>query len=573
MSSAKLMIVDDEAVFATDLQHRLQYLGYDVLPPVGYVSEALALAERERPDLILMDIYLAGNGDGINLAQEIRDQLGVPVVFISGYADAVVVQQAKKAEPLGYLLKPLVTYQLRATIELALDRAGLERRWRESEARYRDLVETSQDLIFRLDQEGGLVYLNQAWEQTLGYRLGDITGRRFSDFQFAAEAVLCHEALDKVLAGGELTGYETAVVSKKGRVIHLRLNAKTWRDDLGRIRGLQGTAYDVTDWRKALEALRESETRYRLLVDNASEGLAVIQVGRIRFVNDRMRQILGYPESELLSKSMIMFLYPEDSARVLDLDAKGIEGQPAPNIIEFRILTASGEIRWVQASAVLIQWREAPASLVFFTDVTSRKQAEEQIVKAKREWERTFDAVQDIICLVDSEHVIIRANQALANRLRLPIDRIVGRKCYELIHNRSEPLEHCPHAQVLATDRSMTIDIKEEALGGDFMVNVSALHDDQGKVIGIIHVAREITELKRIQAERESFIGQLQAAMTEVKRLSGLLPICASCKKIRNDQGYWEQIEAYIETHSGAEFSHSICPDCARKLYPQFYKD
>jgi len=81
----------------------------------------------------------------------------------------------------------------------------------------------------------------------------------------------------------------------------------------------------------------------------------------------------------------------------------------------------------------------------------------------------------------------------------------------------------------------------------------------------------DITERKMGEMERERLIHELQEALAKVKKLSGFLPICASCKKIRNDQGYWTQIEAYIRDHSEAEFSHGICPECARKLYPEFY--
>ncbi|MDI7260282.1 MAG: PAS domain S-box protein [Thermodesulfobacteriota bacterium] len=86
-------------------------------------------------------------------------------------------------------------------------------------------------------------------------------------------------------------------------------------------------------------------------------------------------------------------------------------------------------------------------------------------------------------------------------------------------------------------------------------------------------IVRDITERKRAEQEREKLIQELQEALTKVKKLSGLLPICASCKKIRDDKGYWNQIEGYIRDHSEAEFSHGICPDCARKLYPELYGD
>ncbi len=83
----------------------------------------------------------------------------------------------------------------------------------------------------------------------------------------------------------------------------------------------------------------------------------------------------------------------------------------------------------------------------------------------------------------------------------------------------------------------------------------------------------EIEERKRTEAEKEQLIAQLQKAMQEVKVLSGFLPICASCKKIRDDSGYWSQIEEYISKHSNALFSHGICPDCVKKLYPDFHAE
>ena len=79
----------------------------------------------------------------------------------------------------------------------------------------------------------------------------------------------------------------------------------------------------------------------------------------------------------------------------------------------------------------------------------------------------------------------------------------------------------------------------------------------------------EIKRRKKLEKEREKLIGELQQALSEIKTLRGFLPICASCKKIRDDEGYWQQIEEYIQDRSDAQFSHSICPECCRKLYPE----
>jgi DNA-binding response OmpR family regulator len=97
----------------------------------------------------------------------------------------------------------------------------------------------------------------------------------------------------------------------------------------------------------------------------------------------------------------------------------------------------------------------------------------------------------------------------------------------------------------------------------------------KGQVNGemLVRSIRYAIERKRIENEKEQVIAELQEALAKVKLLSGFIPICASCKKIRDDTGYWQQVEAYIQKHSNAEFSHSICPDCRHKLYPELYPE
>jgi hypothetical protein len=96
------------------------------------------------------------------------------------------------------------------------------------------------------------------------------------------------------------------------------------------------------------------------------------------------------------------------------------------------------------------------------------------------------------------------------------------------------------------------------------------LVDSRGKVIGMVGIASDITERKNAEAERERMIKELQDALADIKTLSGLVPICANCKKIRDDKGFWTQVESYIQERSQARFSHGICPDCMKKLYPNF---
>lgn len=102
-----------------------------------------------------------------------------------------------------------------------------------------------------------------------------------------------------------------------------------------------------------------------------------------------------------------------------------------------------------------------------------------------------------------------------------------------------------------------------------FILTHNPVLSETGQVVGVCYNALDITPRRQVEAERERLITELQAALGQVKTLSGLLPICSSCKMIRDDQGYWHQVEAYIGAHTGVDFSHSICPDCRVKLYPK----
>lgn len=141
MPKARIMVVEDEAITAQDIQLSLEAMDYEVIGPAANGDDALALAETHRPDLALMDIVLKGPHTGIATAIELARRFSIPVVYLTAYADAATLSQAKQAEPLGYLTKPFNENDLRAAVEMALYKAGMEKERRELTKKLQDALD------------------------------------------------------------------------------------------------------------------------------------------------------------------------------------------------------------------------------------------------------------------------------------------------------------------------------------------------------------------------------------------------------------------------------------------------
>jgi len=199
-------------------------------------------------------------------------------------------------------------------------------------------------------------------------------------------------------------------------------------------------------------------------------------------------------------------------------------------------------------------------------------EGEARIARVAREWTATFDTMPDQVAIVDRRYRIRRANRSLARFLGTEPREIVGRRCFEAVHGRSRPWPGCPHREALRRDDAVTREIEDAERNVVLLVTCTPFRDGDGDVVGTVHVGRDVSEQRRGEEVRQLLIAELQLALSNVRLLSGLLPICACCKKIRDDQGAWRQIEEYIRQHSEATFTHGICPDCAREHFARFLK-
>jgi PAS domain S-box-containing protein len=173
--NSSILIVEDDIIVANNLQDRLKGLGHTVCGIASSGEEALAIAAKTRPDLVLMDIKLRGTMDGVSAALGIRSHYDIPVVYLTGYADDVTLQRAKISEPYGYILKPFEVRDLHTTIEMALHKHAIEKQLRESEEKYRNLVEHSlQGIMIIREVPPRVLFANHPCAEITGYSVDEL---------------------------------------------------------------------------------------------------------------------------------------------------------------------------------------------------------------------------------------------------------------------------------------------------------------------------------------------------------------------------------------------------------------
>ena len=188
-----------------------------------------------------------------------------------------------------------------------------------------------------------------------------------------------------------------------------------------------------------------------------------------------------------------------------------------------------------------------------------------------------FDAINSSVgglIITDLGGIIRFANPSFCKMFDYLSTEIIGKNAAELFSTK-EVRTFADVISIVDISRDDTEEfVVEKNDGESFIVELSASNvtSVSGKIVGRMASFIDITKRKAVEADREQLIKKLQDALDKIKTLRGIIPICASCKKIRDDKGYWNQLENYIKEHSEADFSHGICPDCAKKLYPKFYK-
>jgi PAS domain S-box-containing protein len=329
--------------------------------------------------------------------------------------------------------------------------------------------------------------------------------------------------------------------------------------------------------RRIQDELSGVEEKLRVIADATPIAVMIHQDDHWIYANKAAEAITGYSIKELLGTNFWDIVHPGYKALVREHGQKRQLGEETTNRHEFKIITKEGAEKWVDLTGASMLIGTQPAGVISMADITERKLAEKAHFEDVAKYRALFEGANDAIFLLKGER-IIDCNKKTLEMFGCTMEQIIG----ETLYGFSPLLQ-----SVGMASKEKALEKIRAAFDGDpqffewrhcrynrsvFDTEVSlnriAFNDET--LIQVI--VRDVTERKQNEEKLKQLVLELREALAKVKTLSGFLPICASCKKIRDDEGYWEQIEKYISEHSEAVFSHGICPECARKLYPQLYK-
>ncbi|AUT01899.1 hybrid sensor histidine kinase/response regulator [Nostoc sp. CENA543] len=271
MTTTRILVVEDEVIVARTITSQLSQLGYIVTGTASSGKVAIAKALETRPDLVLMDIILKGEMDGIDTASYIREYLDIPVIFLTAYGDDNTLQRAKITQPFGYIVKPFTSKDLRIAIEIGILKHRLERDIRENRDKLATLLNSISDAVIATDDQGIITFMNPAAEALTGWNrqdaIGEDVAKIFSLIDEVTEAKI-ENPVSKVLREQQVVYLEefTSLITKEGRRVPIGDSASPIMRPPDQINGVVIVFWDISERRKTElleQALRkEREVNY-----------------------------------------------------------------------------------------------------------------------------------------------------------------------------------------------------------------------------------------------------------------------------------------------------------------------
>jgi PAS domain S-box-containing protein len=423
-----------------------------------------------------------------------------------------------------------------------------------SEVRFRRLFETAQDGILILDADTGRITDSNPYiKDILGYTTEELLNKRLWEIGLFKDIAKSKGAFKVLQREGYIRFEDLQLKTKDGKPVDVEFVSNVYDVDHKKIiqcnireiserkeaakvseqykelleqiveqrtreltESNRKLLQELTDRKKVQEKLKDEATRHRILIDESSDGIVILdENGKVYEANRCFAKMLGYTPKEVRKLNVWdwEFQYPPEQVAemIRTVDETG-------DHFETKHRRKDGTVFDVEISTNGAVYAGQKLIFCVCRDITERKKAEEKLRQAAEEWRTTFDSISDLVSIHDKDFKIVRVNKACADALNMKPEELIGKTCYQVVHGTNEPVSSCPHMETLKTKKSAKGEFFEPHLGIHLEVATSPIFNDKGEVVASVHVARDITERKKMQeqlviTDRLASVGELAAGI------------------------------------------------------------
>jgi PAS domain S-box-containing protein len=397
------------------------------------------------------------------------------------------------------------------------------------------LIDATTDAFNVIDRDYNVIYQNKLAKRLFGDHMGEKCYLAFEGNKNVCDGCPVKEAFES----GESHTVERRTVTPSGAVVFWEYTANPIRDAEGRVVSCLEVARDVTEHKQMEETLRNSEEKLWQIFESATDGISVIDLkGIIIEANQRTVEMHGFrSKNELLWKSIFELLAPRERNRIAANLREAME-EGAISGLECTLLRADGSA--FPGELGINTLKDAQGNpfghITIARDITKRKEADEALKCAAEEWSRTFDSINDAVCINSKDFRLLRVNKAFADMYHVEPSQVIGRRCYEVTGESKGPIEGCPHQETLRTEKPAKSEFFLHEKETYVEISTSPIFSKKGEIVGSVHITRDITEQKKqnerlMSTDRLASLGELAAGtahefnnpLTSVIGLSELL--------------------------------------------------
>jgi PAS domain S-box-containing protein len=518
MTTARILIVEDQGIVAKDIENKLRQVGY-VVPAIAFSGEeAIQRAAETRPDLVLMDIRLPGEMDGIAAAKEIQAWFDIPVVYLTAYADEETVERARVSEPFGYVLKPFDTRALRSAIEVALYKHEMDKKLKESEERLRTIFAASPDCVYLTDTEGSILDANSALLELVGLSLEQMRKKNVLDFFAGDDPGKLLQAAARLRSGEEVRGLEAQARIATGEVRDYEIHAIPLKEN-GAVTAILSVARDITERKRAEEALRKSKELFEKTFISQRDAIFILDAKTPPMIldcNPATTRVFGYTRQEILGRTTV-FLHVDETV------LKKFQEQLYPAIAErgflhlpeFEMRRKDGTVFPTEHSVMPLEDEKGNrigwVSVV--RDITERKRVEEALRESEERFRTIVETAPSLLLITDAEGNNIYVSPNCEEITGYTQEELQGRVVW-WVHEDDRPRAKAIYDRTFREGVGCKdLEYKAVKKNGELWYGSSSwepFRDAEGKLQGVVFQTTDITERKRVEEELQRLYEQAQ---------------------------------------------------------------